>query len=243
MTETSPPSYSPLYQQIKTLLVKRLASNEWSPGSALPSEIKLATAYGVSQGTIRKALTEMGKEHLVKRRQGRGTFAAQHSQERALFQFFHLVGANDERHLPDSHVISSQRGSTTSDECQALELGSGMAVVRIKRVRYLNDEAVITESLTVPSDVFPGLEEQPADRLPNTLYSFYESEYGVVIAHASERLRAIAATPLEAELLGVAAGSPLLAVERRALDLNNRPVEWRISHCNTEHYHYFNELD
>ena len=243
MNDMAAPNYAPLYQQIKTLLVKRLASNEWPPGSALPSEIALAQAYNVSQGTVRKALTSMEKEHLVERRQGRGTFAARHSSDRALFQFFHLMSDRGERQLPDSRVISCRSGKATRAERDALGLDASATVTRVRRVRHLDGRPVISESLVVPTTLFPGLEKRPPEQVPNTLYEFFESEYGVMIVHASERLRAAAATQVEADLLGVSVGTPMLAVDRRALDIENRPVEWRVSYCHTACHHYFNELD
>ncbi|MDA3919373.1 MAG: GntR family transcriptional regulator [Salinisphaera sp.] len=243
MTKTASPSYQPLYTQIKTLLVNRLASNEWPPGSALPSEMALAAAYDVSQGTVRKALTAMEKEHLVERRQGRGTFAARHSQQRSLFQFFHLIGQNDERQLPDSRVISCASVKATATECVALDLEQGAAVTRIKRVRELDGRPVISELLSVPTALFPGLERRPIEQVPNTLYEFFQAEYGVMVVHASERLRAVSASAIDAELLHVDIGTPLLAIDRRALNIENRPVEWRMSHCHTADHYYFNELD
>jgi GntR family transcriptional regulator len=243
MDETVSPTYQPLYQQIKALLVARLANNEWPPGAALPSEIALAQAYNVSQGTVRKALAAMEEERLVERWQGRGTFAARHSRQRSLFQFFHLLGENHERQLPDSRLISCRCGRATRAESAALEIERGARVTRIQRVRELNGRLVINEALSVPTALFPGLERRRPEQIPNTLYEFYASEYGVMIVHASERLRAVAATNADAQNLGVAVGTPLLAVERLALNIEHRPVEWRLSYCDTTHHYYFNELD
>lgn len=243
MSDTPTPNYQPLYQQIKALLVQRLANNEWPPGATLPSEIALAQAYNVSQGTVRKALTAMEDEHLVERRQGRGTFAARHSQQRSLFQFFHLRSDTHERQLPDSRLIGCHSDQATKQECAALDLKDGASVTRIQRIRDLDGRPVISESLSVPTALFPGLEQRPANQIPNTLYGFYESEYGVIVVHASERLRAAAASSADAARLDVPPGSPLLVVERLALNIEQRPVEWRISYCDTSHHYYFNELD
>lgn len=243
MSEARTLNYRPLYEQIKSLLVRRLGNNEWPPGTALPSEIALAQEYDVSQGTVRKALTAMEKEHLVERRQGRGTFAARHSQQRSLFQFFHLVNDNGERELPISRVTRCLESKASATEARALELSAHAMVVQIERVRELNGTPVIYESITIPSSLFPGLSSWRLEDLPNTLYEFYETEYGVMVVHASEMVRAAAASATEAELLGVAPASPLLSVERRALNIRNEPVEWRRSLCHTGHHYYFNELD
>ena len=70
----SSPTFSPLYRQIKSLLLQRLESGEWRPGEAIPSESELATRFNVSQGTVRKAIDEMAAENLLIRRQGQGHF-------------------------------------------------------------------------------------------------------------------------------------------------------------------------
>ena len=57
----SGPAFSPLYQQIKGLIVRGLQAGEWRPGEAIPSEIELAARYKVSQGTVRK---EIGRAHV-----------------------------------------------------------------------------------------------------------------------------------------------------------------------------------
>jgi len=72
------PAFSPLYQQIKTLLVRSLQAGEWKPGEAIPSEMDLAARFKVSQGTVRKAIDELAAENLLVRRQGKGTFVATH---------------------------------------------------------------------------------------------------------------------------------------------------------------------
>ena len=243
MNDPAALNYQPLYQQIKTLLIGRLARQEWTPGTALPSEIALAGEYNVSQGTVRKALTAMEEERLVERRQGRGTFAARHSLQRSLFQFFHLRSDSGERQLPDSRVIHCGCAKASQTESGALGVARGAAVTRIQRVRELNGAPVIYESLSVPTALFPGLEHRDAGDVPNTLYEFYESEYGVMIVHASERLRATAASATQARRLGIEPGTPLLAVERLALNIAQKPVEWRTSYCHTAHHYYFNELD
>ena len=74
------------------------------------------------------------------------------------------------------------------------------------------------------------------------MYSFFETQFGVRILKAQERLRAVAAEAGSGRLLGVRVGDPLLAVDRVTLTYGDRPVEWRRGLCATKHYHYFNEI-
>ena len=61
------PTFSPLYRQIKHLILQGLASGEWRPGEAIPSEAELAVRFNVSQGTVRKAIDEMAADNLLVR--------------------------------------------------------------------------------------------------------------------------------------------------------------------------------
>lgn len=243
MQEKATPEFRPLYSQIKELLVRRLAAGEWRPGEALPSESALALEYGVSQGTLRKALNAMETERLVIRRQGKGTFASKHDPGRSLFQFFHLFGEGGERQLPQSRALHCRRGKADARERRALGMSPGADVTRIYRVRELNDEPVITEQITVDAQLFPNLHRLAPEEIPNTLYDMYETRYGVTVVRAIERLRAVAASELDAELLGIEPGAPLLEIDRVALNIERKPIEWRLSRCGTWHHHYLNELD
>ena len=71
-------SFSPLYEQIKAMILASLQASEWLPGDAIPSEMELAARYAVSQGTVRKAIDELAAQNLLVRRQGKGTFVATH---------------------------------------------------------------------------------------------------------------------------------------------------------------------
>ncbi len=81
------PTFSPLYQQIKALIMQSLQTGEWKPGELIPSEVELAYRYKVSQGTVRKAIDELSADNLVVRRQGKGTFVATHHEARVQFRF------------------------------------------------------------------------------------------------------------------------------------------------------------
>jgi GntR family transcriptional regulator len=80
------PAFSPLYQQIKGLLLQSLQSGEWKSGAAIPSELELAARYRVSQGTVRKAIDELAVENLLVRRQGKGTFVATHAEQHVQYR-------------------------------------------------------------------------------------------------------------------------------------------------------------
>jgi len=229
----------PLYAQVEEVIRQRLIDNYWKPGEALPSEFQLADELDVSQGTVRKALNDMVAENLLERRQGRGTFVSEHTERRALFLFFNLVGEDGSRTMPVSRIIASEIRPATDAERVHLELAAGDVVVTVRRVRSLHGEPAIVDRVTVSQALFPNLGTDV--KLPENLYRFYQGEYGITIAKAQERVRAVAATLEEAELLGLEAGAPLLEIDRISRTLDARPVEWRISRCNTQHHAYVAE--
>ena len=236
------PGYRPLYQQVKDLLRRRIVDGIWRPDEMLPSEGRLAVELGVSQGTVRKALDEMAAQKLVVRRQGRGTFVAAHSPDTALFHFFHLVDESGERQVPESELLDCRRGIAGPREAAALRLRPGALVLRIDRRRLIAGAPAVVERIAVPLTLFPDLDDRGGEELPNTLYDFYQKRYGVTVGRATERLRAIIATAEDAAHLGVAAGTPLLEIDRIARDLDDNPVEWRLSRCLTDRLAYLSEL-
>ncbi|MEO8566884.1 MAG: GntR family transcriptional regulator, partial [Betaproteobacteria bacterium] len=85
------PAFRPLYLQLKDLLLRDMETRQWRPGEALPSEIELAARFGVSQGTVRKAIDALAADNLVVRRQGKGTFVATHTEEKtSMFRFLRI---------------------------------------------------------------------------------------------------------------------------------------------------------
>jgi GntR family transcriptional regulator len=234
---------APLYSQIKDLIIEQIVKGVWSPGDLLPSETRLGQDYGVSQGTVRKALDVLASENLVMRHQGKGTFVAAHTPDRALFHFFHITSNNGVRQMPSSREKGMTRRRALREETLKLRLPTAARVIQIDRVRALEGRPVIAESIVVPAKIFPDLDRLPLEDLPNNLYQLYETRFCVTISRAVEHLRAIAASPQDAAWLGVEKGSPLQLIERVAHNLSGVPVELRISRCNTRDYYYESVLD
>lgn len=241
MDQQLTPSYRPLYQQIKEALLTRIVSGEWPPGTYIPSESALAKEYGVSVGTLRKALDALASEQVVIRLQGKGTVVATHDSDRSLFQFFRLVRLDGTRTLPISRVLIREQRAATAQEADILGLRPEAAVVHIRRVRELEEVPALLEDLVVSAERFRDLEHEP-QTLPNTLYQLYQQRFNQTVAHAEERLFAVAAGEEEHRHLGVATGTPLLEIRRIAKNLQGNPLEFRTSRCETQNHYYLNEL-
>lgn len=235
------PVSQPLHQQLRDLMLARIESGEWSPGTFLPSETRLAEEYGVAVGTLRKALLDMAAEGLVLRRQGKGTVVSSHDSDAVLFRFFNLRRADGTTFHPESRVLDRTRRAATTKEAGALGLGNGADVVCITRVRDGDGVPLIYEQIMLDAARFGSLLTTP-DPLPNTLYQLYQTDFSASVYRAVEQVSACAADPDCAYELGLDANAPILRVHRVAVDYNGAPLELRISYINTSAVHYHAEL-
>lgn len=239
---TGQAEYLPLYAQVKALLVKRIGTGGWKPGQMLPSEYELAAEYNVSQGTVRKALIALENDRMIVRRQGVGTFVARHSRDRSLYQFFRMVGLDDARLIPTSVVLSQKEQPASREHAQLLSVKTGALLHSIVRIRSLLDKPAIYERIFVPVDVMPNLVVETHSEMDDEMYVIYQETFGISIFRVNERLSAASATAEEAKRLDIKAGTPLLEISRVAVDVGGRPVELRVSRCDTRRCRYAAEV-
>jgi GntR family transcriptional regulator len=239
----SAPAFKPLYLQVKGLLVASLESGEWRPGEAIPSEGELAVRFGVSQGTVRKAIEALAADSMVVRRQGKGTFVATHTEEKAsMFRFLRIRRSDGRDEYPSSRILDVRRGKASADIGRQLEIKVGTPVIVLRRVLEFSGEPVVLDEIVLPAALFRGLTKAKLDAYRGSVYSFFETQFGVRIVRAQEKLGAIAADAQTAAVLRVRSGEPLLVVERVTYTYGNRPVEWRRGVCTTRRHFYVNEL-
>lgn len=241
-TRPPSPTFSPLYRQIKDLMIRGLEAGEWAPGDAIPSEGELALRFNVSQGTVRKAIDEMAAENLLVRRQGKGTFVATHDDPRSFYRFLRLVPDDGSAAHAVSVPLSCETGIATAEVAAVLGIRPGDPVIHVERLLHFDGQAVVFDRIDLVGDLFAGLSLERLGGGDRSLYSLFESDYGVRMINAEERLRAVAADERSAALLAVAPGAPLLLVERIAFTYGNKAVEWRRGLYCTHRHHYRNDL-
>jgi GntR family transcriptional regulator len=125
---------------------------------------------------------------------------------------------------------------------RALGLKPGDAVVNVLRLLSFGDAAVVLDDIWLPGLLFKGLTAERLSDYRGPMYGLFESEFGVHMIRAEEKIRAVAADAASAPLLGVDIGFPLLSVERLSLTYEDKPVELRRGLYNTSGYHYRNAL-
>jgi GntR family transcriptional regulator len=236
-------SFSPLYQQIKQLLLRALDLGEWKPGEVIPSEFELAARFQVSQGTVRKAIDDLAAENILMRRQGKGTFVSTHHEPHVRFRFLRLAASEGGTSPTQSNVLSCQRVRANAHAAQQLDLKVGESLVFIRRVLSFDGVVTVVDDIFLPSALFKGLTTSLLDaHLGVPLYGLFETEFGVSMVRAQEQIRAVAASAEIASLLNIKKNDPLLRVDRTSYTYADRPVELRIGHYLTDQYYYRNTL-
>ena len=236
------PSFSPLYQQIKGLIVRGLEAGEWKPGDAIPSEVELAARFKVSQGTVRKAIDELATENLLVRRQGKGTFVATHAEETVQYRFLRLRPDEGSAGGLQRRLLDCRRMRAPADVARMLELKAGETAVQLRRLLLSDGRPVVYDDIWLPGTPFKGLTIERLESWRGPMYRMFETEFGVRMIRAEEKIRAVAAGPEEAPALAVTEGAPLLSVERLSFTYGDRPVELRRGLYDTSRHHYRNEL-
>ena len=242
----SAPAFSPLYQQIKAQILQSLQNGEWQPGDVIPSEFDLAARFGVSQGTVRKAIDELAADNLLVRKQGKGTFVATHAEQHVQYRFLRLqpdIGTIQSEGPAERHIIWCRRVRATAEIAKLLGLRTAEPLIQVRRVLGFAGVPTICGDMWLPAGPFKGLSVEQLSSHPGAMYRLFESSFGVRMVRAEERIKATTPDPETASLLDVSEQTPLLSVERIAYTYNNAPMELRRALYRTDTHHYKNELN
>ena len=231
------------YQEVKQKITEDLVRGRYPMGQALPAEKDLAKELDVSIGTLRKAVDELVAEGIVVRRQGRGTYVAEHDAKRQLYYFFHVVRWDaDKKTYPRVETASFGMSQANKEESLKLGIKEGAPVWRIITSLYLEDECVMIDHITLEQKRLKNLTRADFDKREGSIYQLYQMRYGQSVVKTNERLRAGVAGKQMSTWLKLKPDSPVLHIRRVALDIQDEPIEWRVSTLNTTHHEYFNEL-
>jgi len=233
-------TFQPLYKQIEEHVKQLIVEQRWKPGDILPNEFQLADEFGVSQGTVRKALNGLSAEKILTRQQGVGTFVSKHSKQQSLYRFFPLIADGHAPELPKAKLLSLKVAEPTTDVIKKLGLSKSDAVIHFVRQRLLKDEVCILESVYLPQKYFQGLETD--SNLPHTLYHFYQQSFNLTVQKTQDSIKAVLSDKNDAKWLNIPEGQALLEVERLTHTIDGKVIEFRVSRCLSDKYHYLVEL-
>ena len=234
---------APLYKVVKRHISESILQGELTPGTVLPSENSLAADFGVSVGTIRKALAALTSEGMLMRRRKTGTvvtgWAPLHNLSH-FFQYFRLHDKQGGLLKSETLLLDYQRDVADEHEAGKLQITAGDEVIRLQRLRRVNGYPAMHEVLILPAARLPDF--PPAEALPPLLYRYLFERYDLRVAAVREQITASLATEEDARLLALARPHALMVIDEVSYDQSAVPVILAHHRFSTEHFIYVNEI-
>lgn len=215
---------SSLHASVAADLRARILSGELPEGASIPSESQLVQTYGASRGTVRTALQALRREGLIGGGQGRPPTvrAAVPGQPfESLLSF--SAWARKIGREPGQRTVEIARRAAGDDVAAALGLAPEAPVIEVLRVRSLDDEPVMVERSCFVEAVGRLLFDFDPDA--GSIYA-HLADLGVELDRARHTIDAVAADDVDADLLGIEPGAPLLRERRRATAGDGTPIEY-----------------
>lgn len=213
----------PLHDQVREAIESQIVSGEIPAGARLQSERDLADRLGVSRVTVRRALEALEREGLVRAAPGSGRYVRGSElaePPNALMSFTELGARRGLR--ATSRVLRSGVRPATLEEAERAGIAPGAELFELERLRMLDGVAVAIDHTCIPLAVAPSL--TGVDFGEASLYETLDAA-GAPIARADYTTEACAASPGQAEQLGLRTGEPLLFARTTSYDDAGRVVE------------------
>lgn len=149
-----------LSAKLRDDLLRELQERGLRPGDRIPTEAEVAQQFGVSRSTVREALRLLEESGVVRVERGRGRFLSAGGSlhvERPIDRFESVTEMLESLgHRVTSAVLSVEEDTPTEAETDALGLTGDDRVIRLTRVRYGDDRALIYSVDTAPRACLPG---------------------------------------------------------------------------------------
>lgn len=220
-----PPLAGPLYFQIQELMRARIGAKEWSGGRYLPNEGDLAREYGVSVGTMRKALDLLGQQNLIVRRQGLGTYVNDNSDSKR--QPFHPWSLDGSRKSTfEMEVLSSRMIRPSASQIAELRLGRDAKAIELTALCTDNGVAASLDCYLIPTPVLPAVSQVIANGfdVDTALVAPQLASLDHRIKSYIDQISATHASDNVAKAMALADRAPILSVTRVALDHEGQPM-------------------
>jgi GntR family transcriptional regulator len=231
----------PRYRRLADSLIAKIENRSIGDNQAIPSERELATEFGMSRETVRKAVRYLEERGVLYSEHGRGTFvtpAVYRNMSRYVDNFSH--DAIRRGGVPGQRILSIESEAASMAIAGVLGVEVGRPLTRLRRVRTINGQATGLHDAYLVLPPGARLDRGKLERT-GSLYELLREQYGINPAEAAENLTVALAETEEAALLGVAQGAPLLICERVTLSEHREPIEYCLMKY-VQGYRYSNRI-
>ena len=198
------------YKIIEQNLRESISVGHYKPGDMIPAEIDLASTYGVSRVTVRKALDNLTAQGLLQRVVGVGTFVKSQIVKEKVPQ---LLGFTDEitqmGMTPSTRVAAFELVRVPDQLCQTLQLEKDEMVYYIQRIRCANEIPFMLETTYMSARLFPDMSFKI---LSGSKYHYVEDTLGRKIAYSEHTVTPIMPSTEVIELFGLESEQPIIKV-------------------------------
>jgi GntR family transcriptional regulator len=220
----------PLYHQVKTSILRRIETGHWRPGDRLPSEDELAEGFKVSKITVRQALRELAQIGHIRREQGRGTFVQRPPLVEGPRQ---LTSFSEEMRRQgvqaSSAVLEQGIVPASADVASTLGIPEDEPVFRLA-----DGDPMGVQTAYIPARLVPRIQDIEFSR--SSLYDVLSGHYNLVPASAHETHYAFAVAGVDAALLHLDEGAPVMGTELVARLADGRALEYVRSVMRADRY-------
>lgn len=217
------PGLIPRYFQLKQILEKRIQSGEFQPDDQFPTDEALCELYGLSRGTVRRAVDLLVDEGRLRREQGRGTFVTNVPLAPV---FFRLSSFDEEMRLrgrtPSTRLLHLKVIPAPAQVAADLDLPPSEPVIEIARLRLANLQPMAFETRYLAQRICPDLAHEDLEK--QSIHSLLIDKYNIPLIRARHIIEARVLTAREADLLQVAPGTAGFFVSRVTYTVDERPV-------------------
>lgn len=230
--------FAPRYHQVFQDLDVRIRAGSWTPGDPIPSEAELCKYYGVSRGTIQRALRDLVEQGVLVRERGRATYVSSPKLEGSVLASYRQ--SIDRPHDKGSKVIRCDRVEASDDIRKVMGLNPGEEVYELERLRFVNGVPLSYQLSFLPAKICPDLEKCKLES--RHLHDVLMDAYKVAFLSAEEFLEPVKPNDYVADLLDVTVDHPLFYVERISYLFDGSVGEFRRAHMRGDVYRFRIEL-
>lgn len=230
----------PLHMQLSQIIREMIETNQLPEGSQLMPEREICKLQDISRMTVNKAILTLVNEGLLRRKQGSGTVVASKKKKH---RYEKLEGFTDIMNKKGYKIRNelilfelSPQSEQIRQRLQLIDLDTDPLVYQIKRVRYIEDDAFVIETVYLNQLMCPDLSEELVKE--KSLYQLYRERYQHKIIRAEQSIKPVMITKEQAKLLNAAPNTLALQIDRTVYTDKEEVMEYTSSIFMTNHHEF-----